>query len=326
MHYKYFENNIKAKILKWRENSMKVLVFGSLNIDYVYSVGHFVQPGETISSMDRQVFCGGKGLNQALALAKYGQETWLAGAVGTEDSRMLLEMLRESEIHTDLIMEKEGASGHTIIQNTLQGENNIILFGGANQTILKEDVDKVLGNFEIGDYLVLQNEINQIPYIMEKAYKKGMHIVLNPSPMDEKIFDMPLKYVEYLILNEIEAAAILEAQNVKIERTDEEWLLDMLLQIFPDNKIVLTLGGDGSVYGDNKNRYKQGIISVKVVDTTAAGDTFTGYFLGEIINGEKPAKALKTAATAAALAVSKKGAGTSIPDYEEVEKISKEML
>lgn len=145
---------------------MKVLVFGSLNIDYVYSVDHFVQPGETISSTDRQIFCGGKGLNQAIAFAKYGQDTWQAGAVGIGDSQILLEMLQQAGVHADFIAQKEGSSGHTIIQSTPQGENNIILFGGANQTISKEDVDKVLVNFEKGDYMVLQNEISQIPYVM----------------------------------------------------------------------------------------------------------------------------------------------------------------
>lgn len=304
---------------------MKVLVFGSLNIDYVYSVNHFVQPGETISSTARQIFCGGKGLNQAIAFAKYGHDTWQAGAVGVGDSQMLLEMLQQAGVHTDFIAQKEGASGHTIIQCTPQGENNIILFGGANQTISKEDVDKVLGNFEKGDYLILQNEINQVPYIMEKAHNKGMYIVLNPSPMDDKIFKMPLKYVDYLILNEIEATAILQAKNLKNEaELTGEQLLDMLIRKFPDSKIVLTLGGEGAMYGDRKKRCSQGIISVKVVDTTAAGDTFTGYFMGEIINGKMPEEALKTAAAAAALAVSRKGAGTSIPAYAEVEKMKQE--
>lgn len=301
---------------------MKVLVFGSLNIDYVYSVDHFVKPGETISSTNRQSFCGGKGLNQAIAFAKYGQKTWMAGAVGRDDSQLLLKTLDESGVCTELVSMKEGVSGHTIIQNTPDGENNIILFGGANQTISKEDVDNVLGQFEKGDYLILQNEINQIPYIMEKAHQKKMHIVLNPSPMNAKIFEMPLQYVEYLILNEIEAFSILENQGIKVdEKADGKVLMNMLLQKYPDCKIVLTLGGDGSMYGDKEKRYSQGIISVEVIDTTAAGDTFTGYFMGEIMNGKNPQAALEIAATAAALAVNKKGASASIPDYKEVEKV-----
>lgn len=302
---------------------MKVLVYGSLNIDYVYSVEHFVQPGETIASTDRQIFCGGKGLNQAVAFAKYGQETWQAGAVGTGDAQMLLDMLQQAGVHTELLEQKDGPSGHTIIQRTPQGENNIILFGGANQAISREDVDKVLTHFEKGDYLILQNEISQIPYIMEQAHQRGMQIVLNPSPMNVEIFAMPLEYADYLILNEIEAAAILGAGSEKIKKAgkpDGERLLGLLLEKFPGSKIVLTLGGDGSLYGDREMRYKQGIVSVKAVDTTAAGDTFTGYFIGEIMNGKNPGEALKTAAAAAALAVSRKGAAPSIPEFSEVEK------
>lgn len=298
---------------------MKVLVFGSLNIDYVYSVEHFVQPGETIASTDRQIFCGGKGLNQAVSFAKYGAGTWISGAVGQGDSGILLEALRAAGVCTDLVRKKEGPSGHTVIQCTPQGENNIILFGGANQTISREDVDHTLMNFEKGDYLILQNEINQIPYIMDRAHQMGMHIVLNPSPMNDRIFEMPLQYVEYLILNEVEAAAVLKEQQTDVrENPNGDRLLDALIEKFPDSKIVLTLGGDGALYGYRDKRCRQEIVPVKVVDTTAAGDTFTGYFMGEIICGKTPEEAMKTAATAAALAVSRKGAGTSIPDHEEV--------
>lgn len=295
---------------------MKVLVFGSLNIDYVYSVEHFVQPGETISSSGRNIFCGGKGLNQAIAFARYGIETWQAGAVGRGDSELLLATLKSAGVQTELIRRTDGPSGHTIIQNTPQGENNIILFGGANQMISREDVDKVLENFEKGDYLILQNEISEIPYIMEKAYQAGLHIVLNPSPMNEKIFKMPLRYVEYLILNEIEAAAILGEQESK----DGKHLLDQLVKKFSEMKVVLTLGSKGSLYADKDQHCSQDAIKVQAVDTTAAGDTFTGYFMGEIIRGKEPQEAMKTASVAAALAVGKKGASISIPDYKMVEK------
>ena len=273
---------------------MKVLVFGSLNIDYVYSVNHFVRPGETLSADDRQIFSGGKGLNQAIAFAKYGLETWHAGAVGAEDSAPLLETLKDAGVHTDLVLKKEGSSGHTIIQNTPEGENCIILFGGANQAITKADVDHILTFAEPGDYLVLQNEISEIPYLMNCAYEKGMHIVLNPSPVNAKIFQMPL------------------------EKADGTALLNGLVHKFPDSKIVLTLGKEGSMYGYRTNRCAQGIFPVKTVDTTAAGDTFTGYFVGEIINGKTPEEALKTAAMASEIAVGKKGASTSIPTLAEV--------
>ena len=312
---------------------MKVLVFGSLNIDYVYSVNHFVQPGETLSADDRQIFSGGKGLNQAIAFAKYGLETWHAGAVGAEDSAPPLETRKDAGVHTDLVLKKEGSSGHTIIQNTPEGENCIILFGGANQAITKADVDHILTFAEPGDYLVLQNEISEIPYLMNCAYEKGMHIVLNPSPVNAKIFQMPLEKAEYLILNEIEAAAILKETGAALaENADGTALLNGLVHKFPDSKIVLTLGKEGSMYGYHTNRCAPSIkcratlrklIAAFLRDekysqsaaTVKPSRTITTQ---EIINGKTPEEALKTAAMASAIAVGKKGASTSIPTLAEV--------
>ena len=187
---------------------MKVLVFGSLNVDHVYQVDHFVQPGETMASLKLNLFCGGKGLNQSIALARTGLETYHAGAVGAGDSDMLMETLEAAGVHTEYIRKKEGPSGHAIIQTTPEGENSILLYGGANQSLTREDVELVLGHFGEGDVLVLQNEINQLSYIVEKGRAMGMKIVLNPSPADEKVLSLPLKDVDYLILNEVEGAVI----------------------------------------------------------------------------------------------------------------------
>ena len=139
--------------------------------------------------------------------------------------------------------------------------------------ITKAMVDEVISHFEAGDYLVLQNEISEIGYIMEKAHEKQMKIVLNPSPMDDKIAGYPLECVDYFLLNEIEAGDICGEQGEGGE------LLKKLSSKFPSAKIVLTLGGDGSLYWDGDRILKQGIYKVKVADTTAAGDTFTGFFI-----------------------------------------------
>ena len=163
---------------------MKVLSFGSLNIDYVYKVDHFVQKGETLSSKSLNVFSGGKGLNQSIALAKAGVETYHAGAIG-EDGKFLLEILEEAGVDTSCVkILSDERTGNAIIQNDEDGDNCILLYGGANQAITKAQVDAVLSRFDAGDYLVLQNEINELPYMMTKAHEKGMKIVLNPSPMN----------------------------------------------------------------------------------------------------------------------------------------------
>ena len=294
---------------------MKVLCFGSLNIDYTYQVEHFVKKGETISSTSLQVFSGGKGLNQSTALAKAGAETYHAGAIGT-DGLFLLEQLQRAGVNTEHVaVSEEVRTGNAIIQNDAEGDNCIILYGGANQAITTAQVDHVLSHFSEGDFLVLQNEINELSYIIMQARNKGMRIVLNPSPMNEKILKLPLEAVDYFILNEIEAGQILGIESM----IDGEELARMLLERFPKAAIVLTLGSEGSVYMDAQEKINQQVYKVKAVDTTAAGDTFTGFFLGGILRGLTVREAMDTASRAAALSVTKMGAAPSIPTWEEVE-------
>ena len=292
---------------------MKILNYGSLNIDYTYSVDHFVRGGETMSSEEMHVFSGGKGLNQSIALSKSGAEVWHAGAIGTGDGNFLIRQLKEAGVNTEYISVLDGKTGHAIIQKAKDGGNCILLFGGANQQITREMVDGVMDHFEKGDYLVLQNEISEIGYIMERAREKGMVLVFNPSPMDDKISTYPLEYVDYFLLNEIEAGDICGEQG------SGEELLQKLSDKFPASKIVLTLGGDGSLYRDGQRILTQGIYKVPVADTTAAGDTFTGFLIGGLVQGLDAGEALDLAAKAAAIAVSRPGAAPSIPSREEVE-------
>lgn len=292
---------------------MKILNYGSLNIDYTYSVDHFVRGGETMSSEEMHVFSGGKGLNQSIALSKSGAEVWHAGAIGTGDGDFLIRQLKEAGVNTEYISVLDGKTGHAIIQKAKDGGNCILLFGGANQQITREMVDGVMDHFEKGDYLVLQNEISEIGYIMERAREKDMVLVFNPSPMDDKISSYPLEYVDYFLLNEIEAGDICGEQG------SGEELLQKLSDKFPASKIVLTLGGDGSLYRDGQRILTQGIYKVPVADTTAAGDTFTGFLIGGLVQGLDAGEALDLAAKAAAIAVSRPGAAPSIPSREEVE-------
>ena len=297
---------------------MKVLCFGSLNIDYTYKVEHFVSKVETLSSKQLEVYTGGKGLNQSVALAKAGAIPYHAGAIG-EDGKFLLDELHMASVNTDFVAVLENVrTGHAIIQNDKQGDNCILLYGGANQLITEQQVDQVLSNFEKGDFLLLQNEINALPYIMEQAYKSGMKIVLNSSPMNDRILELPLKYVSYFILNEIEASQIL-GNNIT-EITDGEEPARQLLKRFPDVAIFLTLGSKGSIYLDGNECVKQSIYHVYAVDTTAAGDTFTGYFIAAVIEGRSIQEALRMAAKASSIAVSRPGATPSIPRADEVKK------
>ena len=296
---------------------MKVLCFGSLNIDYTYKVPHFVKKGETLASERLQVFGGGKGLNQSVALAKAGTEVYHAGSIG-QDGMFLLDMLKDAGANTDFVKILDTVrTGNAIIQNDKSGDNCIILYGGANQAITREQVDEIMSHFESGDYLVLQNEINELGYIVEKAHEKGMIIVLNPSPMNEKILALPLDVINYFILNEVEAAQILG----KEDKGEESWeqIADDLLKKFPQATIVLTMGSEGSVFKNQKETVCQSIYKVQAVDTTAAGDTFSGYFIGGILGGLSAKEAMDQASKASAIAVTRKGAAPSIPVLAEVQ-------
>lgn len=304
---------------------MKVLNFGSLNIDYVYSVDHFIRPGETMSSTGMEIFCGGKGLNQSIALAKAGAKVCHAGAVGKNDGERLTTALAEAGVDGSLVRRTEGLSGHTIIQVDRSGQNCILLYGGANQEISEDQIDETLERFAEGDLLLLQNEISGLPYLMEQAKRRGMKIYLNPSPVTEGLLEAPLQLVDCFILNEIEASDICASRmgkNVREAEEDQqpEQLPELLHELFPQAAILLTLGEKGSIYYDGNRRVSRPAFSVKAVDTTAAGDTFTGYFMASEAEGRDVEDCLLRATKAAALAVSRKGASASIPTADEVER------
>lgn len=289
---------------------MKVLNFGSLNLDYVYSVDHMVMPGETLASGGMNTFCGGKGLNQSIALVKAGVPVYHAGMIG-EEGGALLDACKEGGVKTDFIKTIPGKSGHTIIQVDKDGQNCILLFGGANRSITKEFVDEVLSHFEEGDILLLQNEVNLLDYIINKAYEIGMVIILNPSPYNNALDVCEFQKVSMFLLNEIEGGQV-------TGETETEKILEKLKELYPETKVVLTLGGEGSIYQYKEEQYRQGIYKVKAVDTTAAGDTFTGYFISSVIDGMSVPEGLDLAAKASAIAVSREGATASIPFREEV--------
>lgn len=295
---------------------MKILNFGSMNMDMVYQIQHFVRSGETYSADGMQVCAGGKGLNQSIALAKAEAEVWHAGNIGSdENGKALLQTLKNAGVYTEYISENHEVTGHAIIQVNLQGENCIILYGGANKEVSKEQIETVFEHFREGDWLVLQNEINMLDVLLEKAFVKKMKVILNPSPMDQTIKRLPMEKVNMLILNEV------EGEELTGEKEPEK-ILDYLELNYPAMEIVLTLGSKGSFYMIGKKRIYQKAYCVKAIDTTGAGDTFTGFLIAMFSKQKSAEEALDIAARASALAVTRKGAAASIPTMKEV--LSKE--
>ncbi len=289
---------------------MRVLNFGSLNRDFVYSVPHIVVPGETLSSTGRNIYCGGKGLNQSLALVRAGAQVCHAGCIGN-DGEDLLAMLTQNGVDTRFLQPIEGPSGHTIIQVDRHGQNCILLFGGSNHALTSEIIDETLSHFSADDWLLVQNETNLVPEIILKAHKKGMRVIWNPSPMPPVLDGYPLEAVSYFIVNELEGAAL-------TGKTSPEEILSEMHRRYPQAKTVLTLGSDGSMYDDGKHIYSTPCVKVQAKDTTAAGDTFLGYFFA-LLDEIGPQAALDTASAAAAIAVTLPGAANAIPDIQTVQ-------
>lgn len=291
---------------------MKILNFGSCNIDIVCGVDHIVRPGETISADTVEHFVGGKGLNQSVAIANAGAEVYHAGCIGA-DGEILRSFMEEMGIDLRYLRVTDGKSGQAIIQVDKNGENAIFLYKGANHEITKEYVDSVLYDFSQGDILVLQNEINNVEYIVDKAYDRGMKIFFNPAPFNVVAANIDLSKLYCIIPNVIESSGYSGSE-------DYNAFSHLIKNKYPELKAVITLGKDGCVYIDKNNEIRQNAFEVKTVDTTAAGDTFVGYFVAEISRGKEPSDAIKTACAAAALTVSRKGAAPSIPkEYEVVE-------
>jgi len=289
---------------------MKLLVFGSLNIDHVYQLPHFVRDGETIASTRYDRHSGGKGLNQAIALAKAGQEVCFGGAIGT-DGLFLKELLNEYGVDTQFIRTLNIPTGHALIQVDTDGRNCIILYGGANQAITPEMICETLAQLDEGDLILLQNEISHCDEIIREAAKRGIQIALNPSPFTAELLTWPLDKVTYFLLNEV------EGEDMTGEKEPDK-ILDSMLARWPNCRVVLTLGVQGSMYADQTQRIFQPVVKAHAVDTTAAGDTFTGYFLHAVLEGKDVAFALKEAASASAITVSRPGAAQSIPLLKEV--------
>ena len=257
---------------------MKVLCVGSLNNDHVYNVDNIVQKGETILATTFKKYPGGKGLNQAISLSKVVDNVYMHGYVG-EDSSLLLHQLRKSKVNIEFITKTNFPTGHAIIQVDKNGENSIVVIPGANHHFYLSQSKEVFSHFDEGDFLVIQNEINSLNEIATLGKKQRMKIVLNPSPFNSFIDKELLSKVDYLVLNKKEAKQLLILDH-------PEDYIKALLRTYPKLNIILTLGENGAYFANKKELIFQKAFKVNVQDTTCAGDTFLGYFIGSIIKGK----------------------------------------
>jgi ribokinase len=293
---------------------------GSLNIDYVYKVPHFVRAGETLAATERAVHMGGKGLNQTVAMSRAGLDVAHAGVLGA-DGRFLYEFLAAQSVNVDhLRIDSEAASGHTFIQVTPEAENCILYYAGTNHMITTELIDEALADFGKGDVLVVQNEVNAVPDIVTAAKARGLITVFNPAPFDDSVCHYPFECVDVLIVNQTEAAGIIG------KNASDTGLMTALNERFPNQVILLTLGAEGVLYR-LPGLEVEAIAGFKVnaVDTTGAGDTFVGFAMKAVADyfahrdAARFKALLRQAVAAAALSVTQDGAVASIPTMDAVE-------
>lgn len=257
---------------------MKIFNLGSLNIDYVYSVEHFVTAGETLSSDVMEVFPGGKGLNQSVALARAGARVIHGGLIG-DGGEFLTEKMALSGVDISCIKKIGGSNGRAIIQVNKDGQNCILLHAGSNYKIDRQYIEDFLADAEENDILLLQNEISSLDETIEIAEQRKLHIAFNPSPFKEDIKLLPLKCVKWFFCNEIEGEALFGSGAPETMKVN-------FLKMYPESVLILTLGSRGSMYISKEKSFFQPALKVKAVDTTAAGDTFTGYFISAVSRGE----------------------------------------
>jgi ribokinase len=285
----------------------KLVNVGSLCIDFVYSVPSLVKAGETVASAQRQVFAGGKGLNQSLAAARAGAHVEHYGAVG-DDGDLLLAVLAAEGIDDNGVLRLDGPSGHAVIQVDRQGQNAIVISGGCNRRLSDELFHKAVASMQEGDWLLLQNEINDVDRVMHLAADQGAKIAFNVAPPDERIFGYPLELLALLIVNEPEAMALAKCDSPEAAFAE-------LITAYPQTSLLLTQGKDGLMFYDAQTgqRARMAAFAVQPVDETAAGDAFVGYLMAGLVTGLELTETLAQASAAGALAVTQEGAAPSIP-------------
>lgn len=283
---------------------MAIWNLGSINADLVYAVPHIPEPGETLSSTDRATFMGGKGANMSVAIARAGSRINHIGALGP-DGDWAQKRLLEYGVDTQHIAQFDTATGHAIIMVDEHGENAILLHAGANGEVPQTALQTALSEAQTGDWFVTQNETNLQRTGASLAKKMGLKVAYAAAPFSAERVQAVLEHLDFLILNEVEAAQLTEATG---KTPNALGVRD----------VVVTLGGDGADWFGPEGKQHFDALPVTPIDTTGAGDTFTGYLLAGLDQGMPMAQAINMATKAGALMVTRKGTADVIPDLSEV--------
>lgn len=287
-------------------------------MDLVVNVQNLPKLGETILGDTFYENPGGKGANQAVAVARLGGNVSMIGKIGKDPyGKMLLENLKSNNININGIIISDILTGRAIIEVDNNGNNHIVTIPGSNAELTKEEILDNKKIIEESDIVILQQEIpiKTVEFLLELSKKLGKITILNPAPA-QKIENEVLKLVDYLILNETELELITDKDIIKDEEYPE---VIKILQERGSKNIVLTLGSKGGMYTKDKELNSYKAMKVKAVDTTAAGDSFIGAFALKLSEGKNISDSIEFAIGISALTVTKIGAQQSLPTMEELE-------
>lgn len=285
---------------------MAIYNLGSINADMTYRVPHLLAPGETLATTALSRGLGGKGANMSVAAARAGAQVRHLGAVG-EDGRWAIERLTEYGVDTRQIAVLSEPTGHAIIMLDRQAENCILIYPGANRALSVERIEAGLSEATPEDIFVFQNETNAQREAAELASSRGLRVAYAAAPFDADAVTLVLPLLDLLVLNEIEAGQLEQATGQSIET-------------IPVRDVVVTLGGRGCRWINTDSREVRDFAALPVtpVDTTGAGDTFTGYLLAGLDRGLPMPTSIELAQRAAAIMVTRQGTADVIPDLKEV--------
>lgn len=280
---------------------------GSINADNFYHLPHLPAPGETLAATEFTQGLGGKGANMSVAAARAAARVMHIGAVGF-DGTWALQRLLEYGVDTPHITVVDVPTGHANISIDANGENSIVLFGGANQIITDQMIGAALTEASPGDTLLMQNETNGQVYAARTAKTLGLKVAYAAAPFDADAVSKVMEYVDLLVLNAVEADQLRFATGQGLDD-------------LPVADIVVTLGAEGCKWVSNKAKTTKTYpaYTVDPVDTTGAGDTFTGYLVAALDRGMGMEDAIDLASRAGALMVTRHGTADVIPDLKEIQ-------
>ncbi|MBQ5395248.1 MAG: ribokinase [Alistipes sp.] len=302
-----------------------IVVIGSSNTDMVVKTSHLPAGGETVLGGTFFMNAGGKGANQAVAAARYGNRVVFVAKTGDDlFGKQVLKSLKEDNIVTDYVfVDKENPSGVALITIDSEAENCIVVAPGANMALSPADIDVAAEEIRNADVLLMQLEspVETVTYAAKMAAEAGVPVILNPAPAPaEPLSEELLKSLYLITPNRSEASRL---SGIEVKDMESAYRAAKAIRDMGPKCVIITLGSEGSLLDDGTMPMRVEALKVEAVDTTAAGDTYNGVLASVIAEGRSLIEAMREANVAAAISVTRMGAQPAAPTREEINEMKK---